>query len=95
MAFNSKNLTLLQPRVGSAEGEADAGYGTALWAYRDITANDNLAAMQTDGFITSAADYGLQIGDVVIMIEDTVDASWMLVSGLTGGDADTIVISNP
>ena len=95
MAFNSKNLTLLVPRVGSAEGVADAGYGTGLWAYRDITANDNLAAMQTDGFITDAADYGLQVGDLVIMIEDTVDASWMLVSGLTAGDADTIVVSNP
>jgi len=97
MAFKSANLTCLIPRVGEGENlEADdGGYGVAVWSYRSITANDNLAAMQTDEFITDAADYGIRIGDVVIMVEDGVDASWMLVSAFTGGNADTIVVSNP
>lgn len=97
MAFKSANLTLLIPRVGSGENlEADdGGYGVAVFAYRSITANDNLAAMQTDEFITNAADYGVAIGDVIIMVEDGVDASWMLVSAFTGGNADTIIVSNP
>lgn len=97
MAFKSANLTLLVPRVGSGENLVgdDGGYGVAIWAYRDLTAQDDLAAMQVDEFITDAADYGIAIGDVVIMVEEGVDASWMLVSAFTGGNADTIVVSNP
>ena len=97
MAFNSKNLTLLQPRVGTAEGGTDAGYGTALWCYRD-NGGDNLAAMQADGFITDMDDYGIRVGDIIIAIDDTVDASWLLVSGVgvtVAGAADTIIVSNP
>lgn len=97
MAFKSANLTLLVPRVGTGDNlEADdGGYGVALWAYRSITGNDDLAAMQVDEFISNAEDYGIRIGDIIIMVEDAVDSSWMQVVSFTSGGADTIVVSNP
>lgn len=95
MAYNANNLNLCSPRMGEGENLANAGYSAAMWVYRDITANDNLAAMQASGFISDADDQGIRVGDLVCFIEDTVDASWALVSVITAGAADTIILSNP
>lgn len=97
MAFKSANLQLLIPRMGTGENAAadDGGYGVAVFSYRALTADNTLAQMQANGFITDAADYGIRVGDVIIMVENGVDASWMLVSAITAGAADTIVVSNP
>lgn len=97
MAFKSANLQVVVPRMGSGENLAaeDGGYSVAIFTYRAITADNTLAQMQANGFITDAADYGIAVGDVIIMVEDGVDASWMLVSAITAGAADTVVVSNP
>lgn len=97
MAFKSANLTLLVPRMGTGDNVAadDGGYGVALFAYRGLTGDDDLATMQADEFIENAEDLGMRIGDIVIMVEDAVDSSWMQVVSFTSGGADTVVVSNP
>jgi len=73
----------------------DGGYGVAIFAYRAITADNTLADMQTDEFVEDAEDLGVRIGDIIIFVEETVDASWALVVSFTNLGADTIIVSNP
>lgn len=97
MAYKSDNLQLLIPRVGTGENTAaeNGGYGVAVWSYRAITADNTLGNMQASGFITDADEKGLKIGDIVVFVEDTVDASWGVVSAIVASAADTIILSNP
>lgn len=94
MAFRSKNLTLISPRVGSGDDDTgDAGLSAACFCYVSLTADDNLAAMQVDEFITDAADYGVQVNDIIDFVEEGVGAVRMVVGSLTNGNADTIAFS--
>lgn len=98
MAFKSANLQLLIPRMGTADNAAadDGGYGVNVFSYRALTADNTLAQMQAAGFITNGPDYGVKVGDIIIFVEDTVDASWGLVSAIAAnGDVTTVVVSNP
>ena len=97
MAYKSANLQQITPRMGTGDNLAadDGGYAVAIWSYRAITADNTLAQMQASGFISDADDKGLRIGDVVVFVEDTVDASWGVVDAITAGAADTIILSNP
>ncbi len=97
MAYKSDNLQLLIPRVGEGENPAASpgGYGVAVWSYRAITADNTLANMQGAGFITDADEKGLRVGDIIVFVEDTVDASWALVASITAGAATTVILSNP
>lgn len=97
MAYKSANLQQITPRMGTGENLAadDGGYGVAIWSYRAITADNTLANMQASGFITDADDKGLRIGDIVVFVEDTVDASWGVVDAIVAQAADTIILSNP
>lgn len=84
--------------MGSGDNLAadDGGYAVGLWSYRAITADNTLGNMQGAGFITDGNDKGMRIGDVVIFVEDTVDASWGLVSAIdAAGLVTTIIVSNP
>ena len=98
MAYKSANLTCLVPRFGGGDNLAadPGGYTVALWSYRAITGDNTLAQMQANNFITNGGDVGLRVGDLIIMVQDTVDASWMLVSAISAaGLVSTIVVSNP
>ena len=98
MAYKPASLTCLVPRLGSADNLVgdDGGRGVALWAYRGLTAEDDLAAMQTDDFIDDANDTGIQVGDIVIFVEDTVDASFGFVDTISAaGLVTTLIVSNP
>lgn len=98
MAYKSANLQLLIPRVGGGDNVAadDGGYGVALWSYRAITGDNTLAQMQAGGFITDGGDKGVKVGDVIIFVENAVDASWGLVTAVAaGGAVTTVVVSNP
>lgn len=93
MAYAANNLNLCAPRMGEGENLANAGYSSAQWVYRDITANDALAAMQVNGFISDGDDQGIRQGDVIDFVEDGVAAVRMLVSAVTAGAVDTIAFS--
>ena len=94
MAFRSKNLTLQVPRVGSGDDDTgDAGLSSSQFSYVSLTADDNLAAMLANGFITNAADYGIKVNDTIDFIEQGVAAQRVIVSAITAGAADTINFS--
>lgn len=101
MAFRSKNLTLLQPRVGSADDDTgDAGLSTALYCYRTLDAaggGDDLATIIADGFITNAADYGIAVGDTILFISlSTAGAgggTFAVVNDFTAGAANVTALS--
>ena len=98
MAYKSANLTCLVPRFGGGDNLVgdDGGYTVSLWAYRNGGAGDSLATMQANNYITNGNDVGLRVGDLIIIVQDTVDASWMLVSAISAaGLVSTIVVSNP
>lgn len=97
MAYKSANLQQITPRMGTGDNVAadDGGYAVAIWSYRAITGDNTLAQMQASGFITDADEKGLRIGDIVVFVEDTVDASWGVVDAITASAADTIILSNP
>ena len=93
MAYAANNLNLCIARMGECENLANAGYSSASWAYRDLTANDNLAAMQVDAFISDGDDQGIRQGDVIDFIEDGVGAVRMLVTLVTAGAVDTVAFA--
>jgi len=94
MAYAANNLNLCIARMGEGENLANAGYSSAQWVYRDLTANDNLAAMQVDGFISDGGDQGVRQGDVIDFVEDGVAAIRMLVSAVSAaGAVDTIAFA--
>jgi len=91
VAFRSKNLVCVSPRVGAGDDDTgDAGLSAASFCYVSLTADDDLAAMQVDEFITDAADYGIQVNDVIDFVEEGVGGVRMVVGSLTNGNADTI-----
>ena len=98
MAYKSDNLQQVFPRLGTGDNLAadDGGYAVGVWSYRAITGDNTLAEMQADDFISDGNDKGVKPGDVIIFVEDTVDASWALVDTVSAaGLVVTIVVSNP
>jgi len=98
MAYKSDNLQQMFPRMGTGDNAAadDGGYAVAQWSYRALTADNTLGNMQAASFITDGHDKGLRVGDVILFVEDTVDASWGLVSAIdAAGLVTTIIVSNP
>jgi hypothetical protein len=94
MAFRSKNLTLVTPRMGSGDDDTgDAGLSSAHFAYVSLTADDALAAMVVDEFIQNAEDLGMRINDTVDFIEEGVAAQRFVVGSFTSGGADTIAFT--
>jgi len=74
----------------------DGGFAVGLWSYRAETGDNTLAQMQAASFISDGNDKGMRVGDAVLFVQDTVDASWGLVSAITAaGLVTTIIVSNP
>lgn len=92
MAFRSKNLVCQTPRVGSGDDDTgDAGLSSAHFVYTSLTADDALAVMVVDEFITNGADYGIRVNDTIMFVEQGVGCSLYVVSAFTGGNVDTII----
>lgn len=78
MAYATANLNVCIPRLGEGENLADAGFSSAMWAYRDV-GSDVLATMVADNFIDDGNDRGVRPGDIIAFVETGVDASWVIV----------------
>ena len=95
MAYDAKNLTCVNPRLGAGEAGANAGYTSATFHYRD-TGGDNLATMTANDYITDGDDQGIQVGDLIAFIETAVDAEWMIVDTVSAaGLVRQTSFSNP
>ena len=57
MAYNSKDLNLVAPAVGS-------GDGGSVWTYHEI--GTALATLVAANYLTDALDKGVKAGDIVI-----------------------------
>jgi hypothetical protein len=82
--------------MGAAEGVTDAGKSSALFVYRE---NNLVANIIAAGYIDDAVDKGLQVNDVVIVVDDgtpTIDFCLVTVVDTTtnpNGDATLIQLA--
>lgn len=89
MAYKSKNLTTLIPRLGTGEDVADASATAGLHVYR--TADDAVAAVIAAGYINDGNDKGLKVNDVVIVIDDAATIDLTLVSVVAANGDVTLI----
>lgn len=84
MAYDPNSLNLVIPRVGSGEGGANAGQSAALFIYRS---DDARSAVIAADYLSDAQDRGMQVNDVVIVVDNTAAATIHLCTALsaTGG----------
>lgn len=69
MAYNTNNLNLRAPRVGAGDDDsADAGLSSAKFGYASL---DVAATVIAAGYIDDALDKGLQVNDVVEVVDLT------------------------
>ena len=68
MAYISKNLTTMIPRLGTGEDDADGGASSAMHCYRSVY--DARATIIADGYIDDGNDKGIKVNDIVIFIDD-------------------------
>lgn len=88
MAYDSNSLNLQFPRVGSAEGGANAGLSAAQFVYRSA---DPIATVIGAGYFSDGADKGMQLNDYVIVIDDNVPTlDIMLVTTISAAGAATV-----
>ncbi len=78
MAYVSKNLITMIPRLGTGEDVADGSAATALHSYRSDA--DNVATIIAAGYIDDGDDKGLKVNDTVIVIDDDTSMDLCLVT---------------
>ncbi len=94
MAFKSASLTLVAPRVGSGEGGNAAtppeGDSSALFIYRSP---DAIATVIAGGYITNGPDYGLQVNDTVIVIDDATPTIDLCIVSAIAANGDVTLVN--
>lgn len=69
MAYDTKNLNLRDPRMGAGDDDSgDAGLSSAKFSYVSLDVNATVIAA---GYIDDALDKGLQVNDVVEIVDLT------------------------
>lgn len=92
MAYVSKNLVTMIPRLGDGEDVADASATTALHSYRSDA--DAVAAIIAAGYIDDGNDKGLKVNDTVIVIDDGASIDLCLVTVVdAAGDVTMIQLA--
>jgi len=78
MAYISKNLTTLIPRLGTGEDVADASATSAIHMYRTVTdaRSDVIAA----GYISDGNDKGLAVNDILLVVDDATVVTLHLIT---------------
>lgn len=69
MPYDTKSLNIISPRLGTGENLADAGFSFACFGYRSA---DPIATVIAAAYIDDAVDKGLQVNDVVTVVDDNV-----------------------
>ena len=89
MAYLTKNLATMIPRLGTGEDSADAGATTALHSYR--SAADNVATIIAAGYIDDGTDKGIKVNDTVIVIDDDTSMDLCLVTVVSAAGLVTMI----
>ena len=89
MAYVSKNLATMIPRLGTGEDVADGSAVLALHSYRSSA--DNVAAIIAAGYIDDGNDKGIKLNDIVIVVDDLASVDLCLVTVVTAGGDVTMI----
>lgn len=78
MAYVSKNLTTMIPRLGTGEDVADGSASAAMHCYRSDT--DARSVIIGVGHITDGNDKGIKVNDFMIIVDDDTVATLHVVT---------------
>ena len=88
MAYVSKNLVTIFPRLGTGEDVADGSATAAVHIYR--TSADARSVVIAAGYITDGNDKGILVNDIVFIVDDGAVATMHLVSVVTAAGLVTM-----
>ena len=80
MAYDTKSLVTVIPRMGEGEGGANAGETAAVHIYRSA---DPRATVIGAGYIDDGVDKGIRVNDILIIVDNAAVATIHLVSVVT------------
>lgn len=90
MAYNTNSLNVEVPRVGAAEGGANAGFGSAKWVYRSA---DPIATVIAAGYINDGNEKGLQVNDRVEVIDDNLNTIDLALVTVVAANGDVTLVN--
>ena len=92
MAYISKNLSTLIPRLGTGEDVADASATSAIHLYRTLT--DARSVVIGAGYISDGNDKGLKVNDILLIVDDGAVATLHLIS-VVAANGDVTATARP
>jgi len=92
MAYISKNLSTLIPRLGTGEDDADASASAAMHCYRSVT--DARAVIIAAGYIDDGNDKGIKVNDIMLIVDDGAAATIHIVS-VVAANGDVTMLARP
>lgn len=92
MAYISKNLSTLIPRLGTGEDVADGSATSAIHMYRSSA--DDRAAVIAAGYIDDGNDKGLKVNDILLIVDDGAVATIHLIT-VVAANGDVTATARP
>ena len=92
MAYDSDSLVTAFPRVGSAEGPlaSGAGFNAAVHIYRSA---DAIATVIAAGYIDDGNDKGIQVNDIVLVVDDNVPTIDLCLVTVVAANGDVTLLN--
>lgn len=90
MAYDTKSLNIMSPRMGEGENLADAGFSAACWVYRSA---DTIATVIGAGYVDDGGDKGIRVNDFVIVIDDNVPTIDLALVTVVAANGDVTMIN--
>ena len=90
MAYDTKSLNIMSPRMGEGENLADAGFSAACWVYRSA---DAVATVIAAAYINDGNDKGLRVNDFVIIVDDNIPTIDLCLVTVVAANGDVTLIN--
>lgn len=90
MAYDTKSLVTVIPRLGEAEGGANAGSSAAVHIYRSA---DAIATVIAAGYIDDGGDKGVRVNDIVLVVDDNVPTVDVCLVTVVAANGDVTMIN--
>lgn len=92
MAYISKNLSTLIPRLGTGEDVADGSATSAIHMYRSVT--DARSVVIGAGYIDDGGDKGLKVNDILLVVDDATVCTLHLIT-VVAANGDVTATARP
>jgi len=92
MAYVSKNLVTIFPRLGTGEDVADGSATSAIHIYRSSA--DARATIIAAGYIDDGNDKGILVNDILLIVDDGAAATLHVVS-VVAANGDVTALARP